>query len=43
MGQDSAMEHAKLTITLLQGKQGPQAWEQSGKLDPVGYISIPNS
>jgi hypothetical protein len=23
--------------------QGPQAWEQSGKLDPVGYSSIPSS
>lgn len=36
MGQDSAMEHLKLTMTLLQGEHGPHAWEQSGIVEPVG-------
>ncbi|KAE8646651.1 hypothetical protein Csa_005292 [Cucumis sativus] len=43
VGQDSATEHLKLTITLLHGKHGPHAWEQSGRLDPVGYNSIPST
>jgi hypothetical protein len=38
------VEHLKLTITLLHGKHGPHAWEQSGKPEPpVGYSSIPTS
>lgn len=37
------MEHLKLIITLLHGKHGPHACEQSGMLDPVGYKSIPSS
>ncbi|KAG7032905.1 hypothetical protein SDJN02_06955, partial [Cucurbita argyrosperma subsp. argyrosperma] len=43
VGHDSATEHLKLTITLLHGKHGPHAWEQSGRLDPVGYNSIPST
>jgi len=37
---DSATEHSKLIITRLHGEHAPHAYEQSGKLDPVGYISI---
>lgn len=40
IGHDSAVEHLKLTITLLHGKHGPHACEQSGKLDPIAYMSI---
>jgi hypothetical protein len=39
MGHGSAMEHLKLTMTRLQGLQGPHACEQSGRLDPVAYTS----
>ncbi|KAL6269493.1 hypothetical protein ACE6H2_026404 [Prunus campanulata] len=42
IGQDSETEHLKLTITLLHGKHGPQACEQSGKLDPNGKSQAGN-
>lgn len=40
MGQVSASwsdEHTKLTMTSLQGEHEPQAWEQSGNLDPATW------
>lgn len=38
MGQDSATEHSKLTITRRHGEHGPHACAQSGRLDPVADI-----
>ncbi|KAI3762056.1 hypothetical protein L1987_52479 [Smallanthus sonchifolius] len=39
LGHDSVIGHLKPIITLLHGKHGPQACEQSGMSDPVGNKS----